>query len=133
MCGVCRGSHASGYGTAICRDDSSKRNNGKHYLCFSSTCTHTCKHTWTHMHTNTQTQTNTNTNTHIHAHTNKHKHIHTCTHSHTHTCTHTHTQDSASELVNDLKSAVRDRMNEQDWMDDYTRMRAKEKVIIIVL
>lgn len=37
-------------------------------------------------------------------------------------------QDSAGEMVNELKTALKARMNTLDWMDDFTRQRAKEKV-----
>ena len=37
-------------------------------------------------------------------------------------------KDSAGEMVNELKTGLKQRMNSLDWMDSFTRQSAKEKV-----
>ncbi len=37
-------------------------------------------------------------------------------------------QDGVGEMVNGLETAMKQTMNTLDWMDVYTRQRAKEKV-----
>ncbi len=36
-------------------------------------------------------------------------------------------QDAVGEMISELKSGFKVRINQQDWMDEFTRERAKEK------